>query len=1207
VPGEKEEKPRRDTVATVEATMAIYLESENIFRVAICQLECHPSFVVGGRDFLEEPFLSDRSDPSLVDLEGHSLDITDLLKECRKTYCTWHAKRLESVLGFLTALDRVPDLVVFPEGAIPIDLLQPLLEFASAHGSAVIAGTHSLSLRSEKYGLYRSLGISDGRLKQIRTEESATRSVLPIFVGHRTHIRLKSVPSIFERDETGGPGGTPPSIRDQIQLQRADRKSLKILPLVCSEALTFTGDIGNSQLVVICAYNQSATPFDPLSKHLAFNRVPVVLCNDGRFGGSGIHVPVERRADSWWWNEAQGRLPCGDGILVMDIDFSRLAPQVGVADPKEGARLVALSSVVANGEAAGGVTRAVNEARQQEDNAVQERLLSSINQDSATPLQKMKIARLRQRASKGNADARAWRVFGPDCEIPGPGLREVEECLASRCKEVVDRLSEEWEGAEDDVKALALLRLKRLFVKRARDPRGQTKPEYMSSPKGDSAIGRDSDAKRIHEFLSNTTESILIVVGLPGIGKSTLIGLAMQQDGRSSVLSFDIGEAATPEFVASSLLAGVGMSSAVVSDPIEAISSEEFSSRLVRGTVVVLQNLQNLLTHGTWRDPRTPEMICTLARLLLRGSGKLVVETTWRIGLEELMPGQIRVHPLRGLDHDSGLILLDQHLRRLGSAPEDHDANDKIRIIQYLDGHPGAIVLAAGYVDKEDARKVADDLGRRGGIHAKIVRRLISDILRQLSASEMDVLGLLGHARAPLSVSVVDEILGPESVRAISELISSSILEKSPIGRVEINSLIRGFTDLPTLTQEVLKKFHESAARFFSSLYGQGETPSELRWGCEAVYHASLCGKPGIIPPKLMHLADGLIGSAQYLIEAGEFDSAKPVIDSLISSYPRAESYQLAAQVYVHLDQCDEAFNLAKEAYARDDGRTWILWEVGRVALKRFRRADIAEGVVSLARSRGRIDSRIADLEGQIHLQNGNEAKAEECFSRAFEMSKSERSGHGWASFFLGRLRIRRGDIEGAITVLSEGEARESGRGSRRRVVTALRTQLGIAYALCGDLEHAKMIFDLIEEEDRMKPEAVMAMIFFRALSGASVEFLPKALDELDPRKAKDRRERCQTHLFRALLLLSCGEKDRASQEFRAAHDADSRDIFVMLKWSETLIEVADEFKVDGEHESAQRSAEDAKNIAEKVLDLDKTNAEARNLLERIADWFNVM
>jgi tetratricopeptide (TPR) repeat protein len=267
---------------------------------------------------------------------------------------------------------------------------------------------------------------------------------------------------------------------------------------------------------------------------------------------------------------------------------------------------------------------------------------------------------------------------------------------------------------------------------------------------------------------------------------------------------------------------------------------------------------------------------------------------------------------------------------------------------------------------------------------------------------------------------------------------------------------------------------------------------------------------------------------------------------------------------------------------------------------------------VTLVRRAGHDSPYLATLEGKIALRESGEGSAAESFRRAVNLAEAEHPQRdAWPHFFLGRTLLKLGKPEEAIDVLYAGEViATERRGRRRELLIAIRTQLAIGYVLIGRLEQAKQILDLIASDDTGNPEVVWALALYRASAGEagdSQELAQKTLQELDPKTAKDRHGRCQVYLFRALIYLGIGQSERASEEFSLAHREDPRNVFVLLRWARTLIDLARVSDAEGEHQAARACAEHAKSLADNVLRFDRNNGEALELLELLSDDFNVL
>ena len=192
------------------------------------------------------------------------------------------------------------------------------------------------------------------------------KSVLPIVhYDGSVSLRLKEMPSPFERTNTVHHGRSQftrsermrrrPQIFHTLEVHNSGKKNcefpvrpdIAILPLVCSEALQLPDALEESKVVVILAYHKKPQDFMSLALQARLNGKLVVLANDGAFGGSGVFITPDERAENWWFGEPNnGKLPAGDGILLVDADLDRLSPELGKNNPHYPNGIVALAAIV---------------------------------------------------------------------------------------------------------------------------------------------------------------------------------------------------------------------------------------------------------------------------------------------------------------------------------------------------------------------------------------------------------------------------------------------------------------------------------------------------------------------------------------------------------------------------------------------------------------------------------------------------------------------------------------------------------------------------------------------------------------------------------------------------------------------------------------------------------------------------------------------
>src|SRR5436190_18051578 len=97
-------------------------DASESLRIAVVQIETHPSLSIEGQNFMGEPFKAEKG-MILADLTAwpKAGDLKKLQAEFRARYLHWAAARLHSILSWLEKLPlgNRPHLIVFPEFSIP--------------------------------------------------------------------------------------------------------------------------------------------------------------------------------------------------------------------------------------------------------------------------------------------------------------------------------------------------------------------------------------------------------------------------------------------------------------------------------------------------------------------------------------------------------------------------------------------------------------------------------------------------------------------------------------------------------------------------------------------------------------------------------------------------------------------------------------------------------------------------------------------------------------------------------------------------------------------------------------------------------------------------------------------------------------------------------------------------------------------------------
>jgi len=714
----------------------------------------------------------------------------------------------------------------------------------------------------------------------------------------------------------------------------------------------------------------------------------------------------------------------------------------------------------------------------------------------------------------------------------------------------------------------------------------------------DVTIDREGESTEVMRFLEHPRQVACLVFGLDAVGKTTVVEKAIAKGGYRKVARLSLAPDVTGPFLAVNILSSIEYPRAAkVRDPIAALRAI-FPARLRAIRVIIIQDAENLLAHVMWRDAALQDVFRILMTLARAAECKVVVESSTQFDLPIDDPNLVKRVPVRGLHPEDGLALLNQQFRRVGLEPSEFAEGDRRQIVDILSGHPGATILAADYVENSGIGRVRNDLIGKTGVYTRIVQRVLQKL--HLGEQEAHVLSLLAEARVPIPTKVISQVTNFDPLPAIQDLRKLALVDRLADDFIAITGILRGFGNIAIPNPMDLEAFHIAAAMEFAVLAARADTVEQLRWTVEARYHAFSARREDLAP-ELENIADGALGALAMLVKRTDYEAAYPLLQQLLKSHRSAEVLELGAVVYARLGNCEEALVLAKEAVSVDPQRVWVLTEVGRVSLF-VHRVEVAEDALRIARATGTDSTHIATLEGQVLERKKQPDRAIEAYRRGVRISEYD----AWPHFFLGRTLIEQGQPEEAKAVLEEGNRIEASRyRPRQRVLTALRTQLALAYLHTDDTKNADRWLSLVAEEDAINPEVARAFSYLRLKKGET-NIASRALADLDPDRAKNRHERAQIRFFRGLFFLSAGESARASEEFNLANLSDPQNVFVLLRWSETLLGMAKEAKGKGDHDAAEVCARRVKEVVEKVLKFDSDNSQSLAILEQLYYEFHV-
>lgn len=893
-------------------------------------------------------------------------------------------------------------------------------------------------------------------------------------------------------------------------------------------------------------------------------------------------------------------LPPGDSLLVVDVDLNVTAVEVATAVPRQALRLIAAVSVVAENSPSARTSAALKSIAAATASAERAQGLAALASLPKDTLQRLRIEHLQRLDNDGYPSEDWWRVVGRDCIIPGrPDLRMLEASLASTCLDELNKHLSSPAALIGDTPAALLGYLVECKTRAASASAVRVSDSPITVDPRPAILDRDTESREVHHFLDDTSLDLLEILGLQQIGKSAVLAKALAESGISRVLRIPLTETSSAEYIVQAIRpADSPAARTEPADPIAMLREPAASAVLKNTQVLVLERAHLLLNRGSWRDDLMPKVLDTLVDAARQARCKVIFESRRQLPLVFGVPASrkpLRVYGLDRLRNPYGVSLFDAQLRRVDLSPNVLSAEEKALLVTKLGGHPVAIALAADAAFEGGARSLLNALRSHKGFFLNFVSRLI----RSLELSDFDkvLLQMLSLARTGVPREALLQASGFPATELLRDLISMGAVEVTTDDLIEIAGVLREYFDPEQLTSDQRAAFHKSAAQAYAALVK--ERSENLAAGVEAEYHAGVIGA-SIPASAASRLVDGALGSAFRLYNSGEYERASVIVERLLQGRQTVDILRLAARTEAYRNNFDAALRYARAAFSRNPRDTDLLADLAKIALNQYR-DDVAEGMISIARSAGVEAVAILIVEGRMLLRRAEFIGAEQAFRRAIELT----TNNSWPFYFLGASYIQSGRLEDALEVLEAGERFFYESQSRsRRALMAIRTKLAVIHLLLGRDDLAAPMVDALVQEDPDNPEVLRVQAAL-IIAKEGVQQAAKALELLTKARVKTRRDRAQLHLFTGIFFLRMDDRHGAAEEFRKGLDADSGNVYLMMKLARTLFDLA---VIAWRHSDPSYRAflDECRSVTRRILRFDPDNPEGVALIADVASMFKV-
>ena len=391
-------------------------------------------------------------------------------------------------------------------------------------------------------------------------------------------------------------------------------------------------------------------------------------------------------------------------------------------------------------------------------------------------------------------------------------------------------------------------------------------------------LGREAELAALGELLAREQVRLITIYGFGGVGKTSLARALHAQLRRSgtSCAWVDLLAVDTLHAMLDAIASQVGMSARDGS-----VHDQLAHWLAARRIVVFLDNFEQLVAHAG-----------VLAGLLQAAPGARFVVTS----REALRLGEEYSFALAGLGFQGpqspAARLFALHAQRMGHTLARADHQPIAELVEYLEGLPLAIELAANWITLLPASSILAELRADPAFidsaevpSGRSMRAVFNAAWRRLDAHEQDALA---------SLSTVLGAMDLETARAIAQadapvflrLVGKSLLQRSPQGLFRLHPLVREFAKAQTPAVMLAAAGLRHAEHFLGRL----AQPPALRTG-------------QYMPQRIAHLlpqAEDIAKAWRFAADTGRQDLLEAGVTNLAGLLFSAYRYEEAAELARH-------------------------------------------------------------------------------------------------------------------------------------------------------------------------------------------------------------------------------------------------------------------------------------------------------------------
>ena len=734
-------------------------------KVALAQINYRPAFILDSHELLVEPIFSSTKEPhtsiSMMSFEGSERVSTNL----RDKYLSWLRIKVVSIIE--KCIDLSVDLLVFPEYSIPFQLLNDICSLTQNKKIHIVAGTHMVTKTKQQL----PNGYPD-------IKDCLRCAMAPII--SNGEIENYTFKKIAAAEEHNCIKILKESVPDSFNM---DNYTLNVK--ICIEAVADQDTLQEceSSILAIPSLSRNIEPFKALQILAKYKEMPVIYANGACYGGSLISGPFSLEGKHWFVEKNSSKpIPKNcEALVTATVDIDAVRHSVGtVLLPQPIELNEVIPFLYKESEMGNKLIRLIEQCKEEETIAP----LNNI--DTVDFVFKELIKKLQFDEKQGILDGEIIRdnidyVRINTCDFQQMTAKQVVEAasmLANRAKQ----------GFSDDYYVTSQEQLYTFLNKQKKS--SESIDLEFANDKG-LFRGRDSEKNALSRFFDDSSQKLICINGLRGIGKSKLINAieneVLPTDSVWNIRQIRFSIGIGYDYIIDKMSYDLDLPYIETSGKKPSEIAVQYARQIMKYspiTVIIDDFHYCLNNNGYFTDHRVREFFIYLIKSVSGEENVKVVLTSNRRIREPLQGAEntIEVSKLNDETIQSIISYCCKKITKSTSVPKIEDD-----IVRSAYGNPLAAILIAQLIVQKDGENIGLFEKEFKRYQEGLIKRIIEEI--EFTAEENELLEIVAVSKGEIHAEFIKKYF-PQLFYCIGTLSNRLIIESSQ-GKFSLHPLFR--------------------------------------------------------------------------------------------------------------------------------------------------------------------------------------------------------------------------------------------------------------------------------------------------------------------------------------------------------------------------------------------------------------------------------